>query len=162
MPRPVTGGEERGTLVWRPASYAAIYLILTNPADAGAVAFGRWHHASGRIPGEQTPRSRMAVEEWQVLVYDVYPAYIPWEHYLQNRERLRQNQGQFAPPPGVPRQGMALLQGIVCCARCGRRLMVRYGESAAYVCEHLRKRYAAPRCQTFTITHMDQAVQQAF
>jgi hypothetical protein len=40
--------------------------------------------------------------------------------------------------------------------------MVRYGESAAYVCEHLRKRYAAPRCQTFTVAHVDQAVEQAF
>jgi DNA invertase Pin-like site-specific DNA recombinase len=162
MPRPVTSGEERGTLVWRPASYAAIYLILTNPAYAGAFAFGRRHHAAGRIPGESTPRARVPIEEWQVLVHDVYPAYIAWEHYLQNRERLRQNQGQFALRPGVPRQGTALLQGIVFCARCGRRLMVRYGESAAYVCEHLRKRYAAPRCQTFTITHVDQAVQQAF
>src|SRR5262245_51714418 len=104
----------------------------------------------------------MPVEEWQVLVQDVYPAYIPWEHYVRNRERLRQNQGQFAQHPGVPRHGTALLQGIVFCARCGRRLMVRYGASAAYVCEHLHKRYAAPRCQTFTIAHMDQAVETAF
>jgi hypothetical protein len=40
--------------------------------------------------------------------------------------------------------------------------MVRYGESAAYVCEHLRKRHAAPRCQTFTIAHVDRAVATAF
>src|SRR5437773_12322219 len=40
--------------------------------------------------------------------------------------------------------------------------MVRYGESAAYVCEHLRKRYAAPRCQTFTLAHVDRAVETAF
>jgi hypothetical protein len=162
MPRPVTSGEEHGTLVWRHASYATIYLILTNPAYADAFAFGRCNRAARRIPEEQTPRPRRPVEEWQVLVHDVYPAYIPWEHYLHNRESLRQNQGQFAPHPEVPRQGTALLQGIVFCARCGRRLRVRDGESAAYVCEHLRKRYAAPRCQTFTVTHVDQAVKQAF
>jgi hypothetical protein len=162
IPRPVTSGEERGTVVWRPASYAAIYLILTPPAYAGAFAFGRRHHAAGRIPGESTPRARRSIEEWQVRVHDVSPADIAWEPYLQNRERLRQNQGQFASHPGTPRQGTALLQGIVCWARCGRRLRVRYGESAAYVCEHLRKRYAAPRCQTCTVAHVDQAVTQAF
>jgi DNA invertase Pin-like site-specific DNA recombinase len=162
MPRLITDGEDPSALVWQPASYSSLYLMLTNPAYAGAFAFGRRHPAAGRVPGELTPRTRMPREEWQVLVQDVYPAYITWERYVRNRERLRQNQGQFARHPGVPRQGMALLPGIVFCAHCGRRLMVRYGESAAYVCEHLRKRYAAPRCQTFTITHVDQAVVAAF
>jgi DNA invertase Pin-like site-specific DNA recombinase len=162
MPRLVTSGEDQGSIVWQRASYAAIHLILSNPAYAGAFAFGRRQQAAGRVPGELTPRARRAVEDWQVLVHEVYPAYIPWEHYVQNRERLRQNQGQFTPRPGVPRHGTALLQGLVFCARCGRRLMVRYGESAAYVCEHLRKRYAAPRCQTFTIAHVDRAVEAAF
>jgi DNA invertase Pin-like site-specific DNA recombinase len=162
LPRLVTSGEDRGTVVWQRASYAAIHLILSNPAYAGAFAFGRRQQAAGRVPGELTPRTRMPVEDWQVLVHEVYPAYITWEHYVQNRERLRQNQGQFTPRPGVPRPGIALLQGLVFCARCGRRLMVRYGESAAYVCEHLRKRYAAPRCQTFTIAHVDRAVEAAF
>src|SRR5262245_5547993 len=162
MPRLLTDGEDPSALVWQRASYSAIYLMLTNPAYAGAFAFGRRHHAAGRVPGELTPRTRMPLEEWQVLVRDVYPAYIPWEHYVRNRERLRENQGQFASNPGVPHQGTALLQGIAFCARCGRRLMVRYGESAAYVCEHVHKRYAAPRCQTFTIAHVDQAVVTAF
>jgi hypothetical protein len=67
--------------------------------------FGRRHHAAGRVPGEQTPRTRGPVEAWQVLVPDVSPAYILWEPYLQHRERLLQHQGQFAPRPGVPCQG---------------------------------------------------------
>jgi DNA invertase Pin-like site-specific DNA recombinase len=162
MPRLVPDGEDPSALGWQPASYSAISLMLTNPAYAGAFAFGRRHQAAGRVPGELTPRTRLPVEEWQVLVQGAYPAYITWEHYIQNRERLRQNQGQFIPRPGVPRHGTALLQGLVFCARCGRRLMVRYGEGAAYVCEHLRKRYAAPRCQTFTIAHVDRAVEAAF
>jgi DNA invertase Pin-like site-specific DNA recombinase len=162
MPRLVTQGEDRGSIVWQRASYAAIHLLLSNPAYAGVFAFGRRQQVARHVPGEVTPRTRRPVEDWEVVVHDVYPAYITWEHYLQNREQLRQNQGQFAPRPGVARQGMALLQGIVFCARCGRRLMVRYGESAAYVCEHLRKRYAAPRCQTFTIAHVDRAVATAF
>jgi transposase-like protein len=44
-----------------------------------------------------------------------------WERYVRNRKRLRQNQSLFARNPGVPRQETALLQGIVFCARYGRR-----------------------------------------
>jgi hypothetical protein len=101
-------GEERGTLVWRPARYAASYLILTHPAYAGACTFGRRHHAAGRVPGEQTPRTRRPAEAWQVLVHDVSPAYISWEPYLQHRERLLLHQGQFAPRPGCPVRGNGL------------------------------------------------------
>ena len=79
MPRLVTDGEDLGTLVWQPASYATLSLMLTNPAYAAAFAFGRRHQAAGRIPGERTPRTRLPVEEWPVLVQEVYPAYIPWE-----------------------------------------------------------------------------------
>lgn len=73
MPRLVTSGEDRGSLVWQRASYAAIYLILSNPAYAGAFAFGRRHQAAGRAPGELTPRIRRPVEDWQVLVQGVRP-----------------------------------------------------------------------------------------
>jgi len=97
-----------------------------------------------------------------VLVQDVYPAYISWEQYLSNRTRLQQNQAQFANRPGAPRQGEALLQGILFCGRCGRRLLVRYGDTALYVCDHLKKRYGEPLCQTFTVPHVDRAVVETF
>src|SRR5262249_54253909 len=48
------------------------------------------------------------------------------------------------------------------CARCGRRLLVRYGDTALYVCYHLKKRYGEPRCQTFTVPHVDRAVVETF
>jgi DNA invertase Pin-like site-specific DNA recombinase len=50
MPRPVTSGEDQGSSVWQRASYAAIYLILSNPAYAGAVACGRRHKRPGASP----------------------------------------------------------------------------------------------------------------
>jgi DNA invertase Pin-like site-specific DNA recombinase len=162
LPRPLTSGEDLGQVVWQRASYAAIHLVLTNPAYAGAFAFGRRRGAAERIPGEATARTRQPIDEWQVLVQDVYPAYITWEQYLTNRARLVQNQGQFANRPGTPRQGEALLQGILFCARCGRRLLVRYGDTALYVCDQLKKRYGEPRCQTFTVPHVDRAVVETF
>lgn len=162
MPRLITCGEDQGQIRWQRASYAAIHLVLTNPAYAGAFAFGRRKQAAEGLPGEVPTRTRLPVDEWQVLVQDVYPAYITWEQYLANRTHLRQNLGPFVNQPSVPRQGEALLQGIVFCAQCGRRLLVRYGETACYVCDHLKKRYGEPLCQTFTASHVDQVVVATF
>jgi len=162
MPRLVTSGEDLGQVVWQRASYTAIHLVLTNPAYAGAFAFGRRKQAAEHFPGEATARTRQPLDEWQVVVQDVYPAYISWEQYLSNRARLVQNQAQFANRPGTPRQGEALLQGILFCARCGRRLLVRYGDTPLYVCDHLKKRYGEPLCQTFTVPHVDRAVVETF
>jgi DNA invertase Pin-like site-specific DNA recombinase len=162
MPRLITTGEDLGQVRWQRASYAAIHLVLMNPAYAGAFAFGRRKQETELLPSAATSRKRVPMEEWQVLIPDVYPAYISWNHYLANRERLWQNQGQFANRPGAPRQGEALLQGIVFCTRCGRQMVVRYGATALYVCDHLKKRYGEPLCQTFTVPHVDRAVVAAF
>ncbi len=162
IPRLILQGEDIGQIVWRRASYAAIDLVLTNPAYAGAFAFGRRKQTARRVPGEVTGRTRQPMEEWEVLIPDVYPAYITWERYLTNRARLRQNLGRFGESSGVPRQGEALLQGIVFCARCGRRMTMQYNDVANYVCDHLKKRYGEPICQHFTAGHVDQAVVNAF
>ena len=162
MPRLILNGEDMGQIVWKRASYAAIDLVLTNPAYAGAFAFGRRKQTARRVPGEVTGRLRQPMEEWEVLIPDVYPAYITWEHYLTNRARLRQNLGRFTESSGVPHQGEALLQGIVFCARCGRRMAVQYNDGALYLCDHLKKRYGEEVCQHFTAAHVDQAVVNAF
>lgn len=163
LPRLILQGEEMGQIVWRRASYAAIYLVLTNPAYAGAFAFGRRKQAAKRVPGDLVKRSRLPMEEWEVLIPDVYPAYISWEQYRANRSRLHKNLGCFAEPSGVPRQGEALLQGIVFCARCGRRMAASYVDTGAYYrCAHLKRRYGDPVCQGFKASHVDQAVVNAF
>jgi hypothetical protein len=41
-------------------------------------------------------------------------------------------------------------------------MLVRYGETPIYVCDHLKKRYGEPLCQTFTTPHVDRAVVAAF
>jgi hypothetical protein len=162
MPRLILHGEDMGQIVWKRASYAAIDLVLTNPAYAGAFAFGRRKQAARRVPGEITGRVHQSIEEWEVLIPNVYPANFTWDHYLANRARLRQNVGCFAESSSVPCQGEAMLQGIVFCACCGRRMAVQYNGGAMYFCDHLKKRYGEPVCQHFTTTHVDQAVVDAF
>jgi hypothetical protein len=57
------------------------------------------------------------------------PAYITWEQYLCNTERLHQNR-TTATTRGTARQGIALLGGLVFCGRCGRRKGVLYSATS--------------------------------
>jgi hypothetical protein len=76
-----------------------------------------------------------------VLQRDRLPAYISWERYLENRQRLHANRNG-PESVGVARQDQALLAGLVICGRCGRHLRAYYhGPGRAYyLCvRHLRE-----------------------
>ena len=58
---------------------------------------------------------------------------------MANRRQLVDNLNRYdTGRPGVPRKGNALLQGIVSCGRCARRMCLRYsgpnGDYPVYVC----------------------------
>jgi hypothetical protein len=103
-------------------------------------------------------------EQWKVLIKDAHPGYITWETFEENQQRLRQNQQapsqQRASPP---REGPALLQGLVLCGVCGRRMTVRYHErgdqlSPNYVCQKIGVENAQPVCQDISGGVVDEAV----
>ena len=70
-------------------------------------------------------------------------AYISWDEYLENCEQLRRNHHCDMLCQGTPREGSALLQGLVICGKCGRRMSPRYhgtgGHRVAYECSQRRK-----------------------
>jgi DNA invertase Pin-like site-specific DNA recombinase len=162
LPRRVQSGPDKGDIEWVRASYGIIHRILTHPAYAGAYTYGKRQRI--RRPGAEgkTIVRLLPMEEWVVLKHDAFPSYISWEQYLKNKARLQEN-AQGAPwSKGAPRTGLALLQGIVICARCGRHMQVRYGNRVAYVCEVTRREYGDPTCQTFTVPHIDAAIVRIF
>lgn len=64
---------------------------------------------------------------------------------------------------GAPRGGMALLQGLMLCGNCGRRMTVSHGrEYRRYECRRAQLDYAAAPCQTFPVRHLDAAVGVVF
>ncbi len=165
VPRRPRGGPSHGELVWARPSYQAIHEVVINPVYAGAYAYGRRKQDEERLPGlgERGPRRRSPLEELEVLLRDHHPGYISWECYLANREKLRDNSQRFQSSRGAPREGQALLQGIVFCGRCGCRMKLHYTPtSPAYVCMTRRQRYGEPICQSLTIEHVDRAVSEAF
>jgi hypothetical protein len=67
--------------------------------------------------------------------------------------------------PGAVREGAALLQGLVLCGQCGRRMRVRYledGTTPSYDCHTLHVRQAGPTCQSLRGDGVDAAVAQVF
>jgi hypothetical protein len=131
-------GPDRGQLQWRVPVPATVYNILRHPLYAGAYCYGRSQVDPRRkVPGRRhTGRVRLADDHWQVLLRDRVPAYIEWDQYLINRDRLHANRSSFETP-GTPRSGAALLGGLVACARCGWRMYVHYRdkpEAPRYVC----------------------------
>jgi Recombinase zinc beta ribbon domain len=66
---------------------------------------------------------------------------------------------------GAVREGHALLQGLVLCGRCGRRMTVRYmddGVRPIYVCAQVHKDLAGKTCQSLRGDGIDQAVSEVF
>jgi DNA invertase Pin-like site-specific DNA recombinase len=135
-------GPQRGELTWRRPTLSMIFRTLHHPWYAGAYAYGR--HATERKAAGGVIRSRQRTlprSQWKILKKDVLPAYITWEQFEVNQERLRQNRARF-DSRGAARNGEALLGGILVCGGCGRRLRPNYSNvnKPYYLCaSHLEK-----------------------
>jgi DNA invertase Pin-like site-specific DNA recombinase len=162
VPRKVQTGPDAGDIYWERASYQAIYHILKQPAYAGAYTYGK--HRNTRLPGAQRKvvSRNLPLEEWAVVIQDAFPGYITWEQYLRNQERLRENAMGAFWTKGAPREGVALLQGIAICGRCGRALRALYRQFPAYVCQAQTHQYGERHCQRFSVSHVDPAVEALF
>ena len=70
----------------------------------------------------------MPIDDWRVNLRDHYEGYLSWDEYLHNQERLAKNRtnGEATVLSGVAREGLSLLQGLLVCGTCGRKLTVRY------------------------------------
>ena len=96
-----------------------------------------------------------------------HPGYIDWEDYVATQERLRANARVRGEGGGAAREGSALLQGLVRCGQCGRRMMVAYsgvrGRAGRYLCSRTFQQQGTRRpCQAIGALRVDRAVTQAF
>jgi hypothetical protein len=128
-------------VVWRPANSARVIHILRNPAYAGAYVYGRRRpDPMRRQPGSgRIGTITVAPEDWSICLKDAHPAYVEWNEFMANQRQLADNLNHYDKDRrGVPRNGRALLQGIVSCGRCACRMCLRYsgpnGDHPAYMC----------------------------
>ena len=83
-----------------------------------------------------------------------------------NQRQLADNVSRYdKDQPGVPRKGNALLQGIVSCGRCSRRMCLRYsgphGNYPVYMCVADHSADGEPRCQEVRALIVDAEVERA-
>jgi DNA invertase Pin-like site-specific DNA recombinase len=152
---------------WAPASYRSVHDFLTNPCYAGVYAYGRKRLKRTVIDGVVHERAVAAPrEEWHAFLPDHHPGYITLERWEANQKRLRDNvltPGGYGSP-GAPREGRALLQGLVRCGRCGRRLQVSYSGhslSPRYRCTKAQAMYGTAICQSVGGHRIEQLVLDA-
>jgi hypothetical protein len=105
-----------------------------------------------------------AREEWHVFLVDHHPGYITFERYEANLAQMRANWSVASDGSGAAREGNALLQGLVRCGRCARKMQVSYsGRSRVpkYSCTRGQQFYGAPRCQSVGGRRAEQVVLDA-
>ena len=152
-------GASRGELQWRRPNRVTLLNMLHHPIYAGAY---RWGHREidprRKVPGRpNTGRTFNAHDKCRVLIRDRFAAYITWDEFEHNQQKLAEN-STIAKMRGAPRHGPSVLSGLLVCGRCGRRMLVGYGNTGAgtnaktlrYSCQRDAIDYGEARCQSLS------------
>jgi len=163
FPRRLATGPHAGEVAWGPLIHHHALRLLKNPRYTGAFVYGRTR--AKRTATGTASRIGLPREEWHTLLLDRHPGYITWDEYEANLRRLHENaQANGAERrAGPPREGPALLQGLVVCGRCGGRMGVRYYSAHAtlvpeYHCQRESIEHAQPLCARIVGHGIDRAI----
>jgi DNA invertase Pin-like site-specific DNA recombinase len=165
FPRRSYGGAWDGKLLWGRLTHSRVLGLLKNPSYAGRYVFGRYQSRKHIAPtGEISTISRLVPQDqWRVTIPDHHPGYITWDRFLANCHRLATNQTNREVLGGPAREGHCLLQGMLVCGTCGRKLTPRYkgngGLYPTYQCnwQH-REALVRHACMTVPALPLDAAI----
>ncbi|MHB8879596.1 MAG: recombinase family protein [Myxococcaceae bacterium] len=153
---------------WKPLGVTRLIELLHNPAYAGTYAYGRRPVKKALVNGEirRVRAGGANPDEWGVCIKGAHEGYISWETFLKNQEKLKRNLHRIkGVNPGAPREGRALLSGLILCGRCGRRMRTSYGRRGQphwyYLCPGARDKGEA-LCWTISGESLDEAVEGLF
>jgi DNA invertase Pin-like site-specific DNA recombinase len=141
VPLPVNVARGQG-LRWQIPTQAFIRDVLTNPYYAGAYVWGRRPMKMELVAGRLRKRQSSCVpaEKCRVFIPHHHEGYIDWDTYQENQRIIHGNnmkRGSDESASSV-RRGRGLLNGLLRCGRCGRKMHVRYwgkqGTVPRYLC----------------------------
>lgn len=158
-------GPRKGEIVWGPILYTRAIQILHNPRYAGVYSYGKVK--TRRTANGTTKYLQVPQEKWYAFIRDAHPGYISYEQWQENQHILEQNAQSYGADKrtGPPREGPALLQGIILCGVCGRRMHVHYRSRSGkyesnYLCEQFARNRALSPCQWISGRTVDTAISE--
>jgi len=159
FPRP-SDGKKMVSFDWTPIRYRNVIAALKNPFYAYGKSEKRTSLVDGRL--RKTYKHGKPLDRWDVMLKKHHEAYIDWAEYERNQKQLAINAYGKVDGAKSGRGGQALLAGMLCCGRCGRRLVVAYTgrgvPQAVYRCDRPNLQLAQPRCFTFGGRRPDEAI----
>jgi hypothetical protein len=165
FPKRAYGGAWDGKLIWGRLTESRARLALKNPAYAGAYVYGRYQSTKDIAP-DGTFLTRVVetpLASWTVCIKDHHEGYLSWERFEENKELLERNRTNGQILQGPAREGHALLQGLLICRGCGRRITIRYmgngGIYPVYDCNWQRREgLSSTSCITIRCDLLDKPV----
>jgi len=163
FPKRVLFGPNKGQLVWTDMTHSKALSILHNPRYAGVFFYGRTRQPVG--PEGKGRVHKLPRDRWTVCLPDSHEGYITYEDFLSNERQLAKNSAAYGGSTHrtPPREGPALLQGIVLCGVCGKPMTLRYHELKGalvpeYVCQRRSTHLAEKKCQFIRGAVIDKAI----
>ncbi|MBL6996413.1 recombinase family protein [Desulfobacula sp.] len=165
FPHKIRKPPNKGEIVWGHLYHSKALRILHNPKYAGAYVFGQYktrRRADGSVKIEKQTH-----DQWHTLIKNAYEGYISWKTYEENLKRLEENAQAYGKDrrKSPPREGIALLQGMVVCGICGNRMTIRYYQRSKkmipyYMCQSERIEHGKPICQCINGESIDEAISE--
>ena len=158
-----SNGRTLTSFEWRPIRYRNVIAILKNPFYAGVYAYGKSEKRTEIVDGRarKSYGHRKPIEAWEVFIKDHHEGYIGWAEFERNQAVLAGNAYGKAGDTKSARGGRALLAGLICCARCGRKLKVTYTgryPRPVYGCESPNLQLGRRRCFRLAGKRLDEAI----
>jgi len=151
FPYKVGKDYRKGEVEWINLELSHALNVLHNPYYAGVYYYGKTQRVW--TPNGKKAR-KMPREDWYVFIKDHHVSYITFDEFEENERVISENNSQRkdTEKKTPPREGSALLQGLVWCGICGNRMTVRYhrrdGQSIPdYVCDKTSTNRAERVCQ---------------
>jgi len=162
---PVRAGTRKGfPIVWRIPVNSTIHGILTNELYAGIYKYPKTKTITRVVAGKvvKSKGHRTTEEDKVFIIEDLFVSYISKQEYYRNQKMIAENANKYGQPiPGAVREGGSILNGLLRCGHCGRKLCVRYrsvSTSPFYYCRGARSLNASRGCISFNARNLEQLI----